>query len=233
VLWEFTMGYSTKELSLKTWPDFEDLFSRGNGWDFCACMLNPRGHHLPPSRFPDRAAMKVRNLADMHDLVGGDQSHGILVYSDGRPIGWCQFGTVDELPRWTKKLGQEPQRAGSPKAWRITCFVTDKEHRRVGVARRALRAALEAIRQRGGGVVEAYPLVWELDDQVSELFPEEPQTSANWFRARDRGGNVPGANGGGLAMFLEEGFAAVEAIPAGPHERRLKAPPQVVVRRRI
>jgi ribosomal protein S18 acetylase RimI-like enzyme len=43
--------------------------------------------------------------------------------------------------------------------WRITCFVVDREHRRRGVAGLALKAALEAIRKRGGGVVEAYPIV--------------------------------------------------------------------------
>ena len=42
--------------------------------------------------------------------------------------------------------------------WRITCFVVDKQHRRRGVASVALKAALEAIRKKGGGLVEAYPV---------------------------------------------------------------------------
>lgn len=28
----------TKELSKRTWADFERLFSQGNGWDFCWCL---------------------------------------------------------------------------------------------------------------------------------------------------------------------------------------------------
>ena len=42
--------------------------------------------------------------------------------------------------------------------WRITCFVVDKQHRQRGVASFALKAALEAIREEGGGLVEAYPV---------------------------------------------------------------------------
>jgi GNAT superfamily N-acetyltransferase len=36
--------------------------------------------------------------------------------------------------------------------------VVDKRYRRRGVASIALRAALEAIRKKGGGLVEAYPV---------------------------------------------------------------------------
>jgi ribosomal protein S18 acetylase RimI-like enzyme len=42
--------------------------------------------------------------------------------------------------------------------WRITCFVVDKNHRKSGVATVALRAALESIRNHGGGLVEAIPV---------------------------------------------------------------------------
>ena len=41
--------------------------------------------------------------------------------------------------------------------WRIGCIFTGKGHRREGVARAALTAALAAIKEAGGGLVEAYP----------------------------------------------------------------------------
>jgi len=44
------------------------------------------------------------------------------------------------------------------KLWRITCFVVDEKYRRCGVASAALEGTLEAIRKRGGGVVETYPV---------------------------------------------------------------------------
>lgn len=38
------------------------------------------------------------------------------------------------------------------------CFVVDRQYRRRGIAGVALEAALEAIRSKGGGLVEAYPV---------------------------------------------------------------------------
>ncbi len=54
-------AYSTRELSRKTWPDFERLFSQGGGWDFCFCMHFHRLRSLPKSEFRTRAEQGVRN----------------------------------------------------------------------------------------------------------------------------------------------------------------------------
>lgn len=223
------MRYTTRELSRRTWPDFEELFSRGNGWDFCACMLSRRGRHLSGRSFPNRAAMREQNMADALDLVQEGRAHGILVYADGVVAGWCQYGTAEELPIWTTT----PSRAAGERQWRITCFVTDKAYRGDGVARRALRATLISIRKKGGGVVEARPIVWD-DGRMSSLFPEsEPATSNAWFRARQRLGNVPNGNKGSLSMFEAEGFEPVDAILPGTRARRIGAPGQVIVRRKV
>jgi len=40
---------------------------------------------------------------------------------------------------------------------RITCFVVDRNYSRRGVASVALDSALESIKEKGGGVVDAYP----------------------------------------------------------------------------
>jgi len=72
---------------------------------------------------------------------------------------------------------------GAGVRWRITCFVTVVRRRRRGVASTALRSALEAIRERGGGLVEAYPT----------LTPRDP----NW------------AHAGTVSLFEREGFVIV------------------------
>lgn len=133
-------------------------------------MLCHRGRHLPRSQFPTKAKQGEQNRQAKKQLVDQRRAHGILVYSGGEPIGWCQFGPIQELP-----LSGEAPYAGDP-AWRITCFVTDKRFRRQGVARVALRAALAAINKRGGGTVEGYPLAvekpWPYTGTV-ELFEKE------------------------------------------------------------
>jgi GNAT superfamily N-acetyltransferase len=157
-------SYTTKELSTETWPDFVKLFSQGNGWDFCACMHFQRPRSLPKSEWlRTRAERGMRNRRQKRELLKQGCAHGILVYAEGEPVGWCQYGPQEELPRidnYRKYQGLAPK--GTRKLWRITCFAVLKSYRKRGVASAALQAALEAIKNRGGGLVEAYPIArWE------------------------------------------------------------------------
>jgi GNAT superfamily N-acetyltransferase len=145
--------YTAKELTAATWRDFQALFAKHNGvWGGCWCMY---GH--------GRTTFQIRGNADAHrqekrKRVRGGTAHGVLLYERGTPIGSCQFGPRDELPRMDG--GRFYRKLGVPEGerfWRITCFFVDRNHRKRGVASAALEAALAAIRRKGGGVVEAYP----------------------------------------------------------------------------
>jgi GNAT superfamily N-acetyltransferase len=227
-------GYTTKELSKSTWPDFEWLFSQGNGWDHCWCMAFQRDRSRSRGRQRTRAEKSVTNREDKKRLVDEEGSHGILVYAHGEAIGWCQYGPADELlsvdRRRTKKRMAEEE--SSDRLWRITCFVTSKKHRRKGVAGIALRAALEAIRQKGGGLVEGYPVAhWHIDRELGQLVREYGSRSSEVqghraARKRLAGvfvhdiGPVEGAHGGfsnvstqgTVSMFEKAGFKAVAVI---------------------
>src|SRR5690348_15809170 len=148
--------YTTKELSLKTWPDFARLFSQGSGWDFCQCMHFHRPRSLPQEQWlRTRAERGVRNQRQKHVLVEQGCAHGILVYSKGEPVGCCQYGPREELPRIDNKRiykGLAPD--STQMLWRITCFAVLKAYRKRGIASAALQAALESIRRKGGGPVE-------------------------------------------------------------------------------
>lgn|SRR5579863_167005 len=158
-------AYTTRELSTKTWHDFEALFSQGNGWDFCQCMHFQRPCSLPKSKWlPTRRERGVRNRRQKRKLVDQVCAHGILVYAGGEPVGWCQYGPREELPRIDncRKYKNLAPDTGTEKIWRITCFAVLKKHRKHGVASAALNSALEAIKRKGGGLVEAYPIThWE------------------------------------------------------------------------
>ena len=87
------------------------------------------------------------------------------MYDGAEPIGWCQYGPREELPRIDaarnyKALGLD----GGEKIWRVTCLSVDRAYRRRGVAKLALAAALDSIKARGGGTVEPYPVThrWAL-----------------------------------------------------------------------
>ena len=154
------MTYAAKELTRSTWADFERLFSPGRGWSFCACMLYQRGCHLDAKKFSDRASSLVQNQAEKRSLVDAGRAHGILVYNDREPIGWCQFGPAEELPLpGAIRLDRRMPSLGAGVRWRITCFVTTFRWRRRGVATTALRSTLKAIRKArrraGRGVPDA------------------------------------------------------------------------------
>src|SRR5688572_657091 len=109
------------------------------------------------ARCETRAEQAALNHREKAALLRAHRAHGVLVYADGVPVGWCQYGRRDELPALDRRRGRfaKPRDTGLPaEDWRITCFVVAKKWRRRGVATTALRAALAAIRRRGGGIVE-------------------------------------------------------------------------------
>lgn len=181
------LEYSTKELTKNTLPDFERLFKKhpAPGAFMCWCMYHHRARPLAVNEHPHSRVKRVaRNRQQRRELVENGCSHGILVYSKGEPVGWCQYGSRDELPRIDnnrsyRRLARE---SGTKRLWRITCFTVDKKHRERGVASAALKAALQAIRDKGGGLVEAYPII-------------------HWGAYREYLGTV--------SMFQKEGFKVV------------------------
>jgi len=156
--------YTSKELSAKTWSDLARLFEKpeiGDAW-WCWCMH----HHVTSYSGPEntrsrtRAEREVRNRRQKETLVKNGRAHGVIVYANREPVGWCQYGPREELPRIDHSRnyrGLAPT-GEKEKLWRITCFVVDKNYRKGGVASTALKAVLEGIRNKGGGLVEAIPV---------------------------------------------------------------------------
>jgi GNAT superfamily N-acetyltransferase len=107
---------------------------------------------------------RCKKPREKRELVESGCAHGILVYANGEPVGWCQYGPREELPRIdsTRKYRGLAPEGGAERLWRITFFAVLKKWRKRGVAGAALKAALEAIKKKGGGLVEAYPITrWE------------------------------------------------------------------------
>src|SRR2546421_5694163 len=148
--------YSVRELSVRTFSDFETLAIKQGG---CWCIFYQRANPLRPGTTSEE--WKRRNRSDKRALVRKGRSHAILVYEGKTPIGWCQYGIREELPRIDARrtYRKVAPPVSASKLWRITCFFVAPKHRGHGVAKLALNAALRSIRDQGGGVVEAYPVV--------------------------------------------------------------------------
>ena len=143
-------GFDLKALNQTTWPDFARLVERHNGvWGGCWCMaFHPVG--------VGRHKTVAQNRSDKERRVREDRAHAALVYGGSNCVGWCQFGTTDELPRIKNRQTYLDGLTDLPD-WRTTCFFVDREYQRKGVAAAALKGALREIRQLEGGVVESYP----------------------------------------------------------------------------
>jgi len=254
---------------MRTIDDFEQFFSQVHG---CACTLYFFGRHLAPlpgtarqraerlgstpdrsrKHFPHRDLMRQREAAAVRDLVGKGQAHGILVYANGEPVGWCHFGRVEELPVPSEESNPDMVYARHASTeWVIDCFTTRTDYRRQGVATRALNAAVAAIKKRGGGWIEAVPMAFPHDDPTLRTLRRtyrwrSPQV-AEYLRDNWPSRDVPGIGDvsacltstrtmghmGSMSMFEKAGFAATQR-----DERRSATDPYhrgdfVVMRRHV
>jgi hypothetical protein len=152
-------GYRTKALTTETWPDFVRLVEANNGvWGGCWCM----GFH-PEGVGKGHTAAGNREAKQEHVRRG--TVHQLLVYDGDECVGWCQYGSPSELPNIKNPKAYDAGLSELPD-WRIGCLFTGRGHQRRGVARAAVTAALAAIEEAGGGLVEAYP------EQVEERAPQ-------------------------------------------------------------
>lgn len=143
-------AYSTLLLSRDTWGDFAHLVESNNGvWGGCWCIA-----FHSEGLGKDRSAAVNRRAKKAH--VDAGSVHQILVYAGDQCVGWCQFGSPAELPNIKNSATYATGLVTLPD-WRIGCVFTGKGHRGGGVARTAVSAALQAMRDAGGGLVEAYP----------------------------------------------------------------------------
>jgi hypothetical protein len=139
----------TAQLSARTWPDFEKLFaSNGGVWGGCWCMFFHRPGEFDPKAYSKNKQAKRR-------LVSEGKAHGTIVYCGGDPVGWCQFGPREELPRIDRKRGYTPT---SDDPWRITCLFVAPRHRKSGMAKVAVHESIGAMKKMKVKTVEAYPV---------------------------------------------------------------------------
>lgn len=190
--------FATKELAPETYNDFASLaVKQGSCW----CTYYQR-EKLP--RGLSAVEWKRANRMDKERFVREGKAHAILVYDGSTPVGWCQYGTREELPRIDAgRFYRKLEKPKGQRLWRITCFFVDRRYRRKGVAKAGLAGALASIERQGGGVVEAYPVVSKGMTAVPEWM---------WF-------GVP-------SMFRLEGFKTVAKLGTSRVLMQKRIPPR-------
>lgn len=137
-------------LTPERWRDFETLFGERGACGGCWCMW----WRVARSQFNKQKGEK--NKKAMKKLVDGGHTPGIIAYQNGQPIAWLSVApretfAVLERSKILKPVDERP-------VWSVVCFFVAKEHRRGGLSVKLLKAAIDFVRERGGRVVEGYPV---------------------------------------------------------------------------
>lgn len=108
------------------------------------------------SRSKYEAQKGARNKRAMKKLVDGGRAPGIIAYQNGQPIGWCSVAPREEFLRLERSRILKP--VDEQPVWSVVCFFVAKEHRGGGLSSKLLKAAIGFVRERGGRIVEGYPV---------------------------------------------------------------------------
>jgi GNAT superfamily N-acetyltransferase len=96
------------------------------------------------------------NRKAMKSLVESGTVPGILAYYEDRAVGWCSVAPREDYPRLEGSRILKP--VDDKAVWSIVCLFVTKRYRRTGVSTRLVRAAVDYVRERGGAIVEGYPI---------------------------------------------------------------------------
>lgn len=145
-----TGPHTVRPLDPSTWDAFARLVEANNGvYGGCWCM----SFHARDDSYADDPEPNRRRK---YDRVCAGAAHAALVFEGEDCVGWCQFGSPEELPRIKSRPAYDKGDGELPD-WRIACCFVGKGHRRQGAAAAALAGALDLIAALGGGRVEGYP----------------------------------------------------------------------------
>jgi GNAT superfamily N-acetyltransferase len=144
------VSYEIRPLDASTWDAYAAFAEKHNGvWGGCWCTW----FHRTTEELPK---MRGRGRDYKEQRVRCGTTHAALVLDGESVIAWAQYGPPEELPNIHHRK-EYLATADQLPDYRITCLFVDRDHRREGVARRAVEGALSLIAVAGGGVVEAYP----------------------------------------------------------------------------
>lgn len=200
-----SLGQPAVTTAAAEWPDVERLFGVRGEPSRCWCRFFALTGPEWSVSTPEQRKHQLR-----HKFDGGAPAPGVLAFRDGNPVGWCAVEPRGCYPRVLRSkvlAAAGPEVARDPRGnqvWSVTCFVVSPGHRRTGVARALLAAAVGHAFAHGAEVVEGYPV-----DPA-----QRPKAGpADLYH-------------GTVALFLASGFEVVsEAVP-GRAVVRLTAPPQ-------
>ena len=145
-------GIQTVPVTPDRWEDLLALFGPNGAYSNCWCTW-----WILRAKEWDQATPEERRSI-LEDLVSGGDEPGILAYQGGEPVGWCAVGPRERYARMMSPRSTTYRPLDDEPGWMINCFFVAKGHRRRGVARALLEAAVAHAFARGATRIDAYPI---------------------------------------------------------------------------
>jgi len=138
-----------RPLTPTQWGALEDLFADSPVCSRCWCMYWRIGNGY-------RRCSAEDNRAAFRAVVERGPSPGLLAFDGTMPVGWCQLTPRADLVAMDRQW--RLKRVDDLPVWSISCFYVRKSHRKRGVTRSLIRAALAVAKRAKAPALEAYPL---------------------------------------------------------------------------
>jgi GNAT superfamily N-acetyltransferase len=151
------------------WADFEQLFGPNGACAGCWCTTWRR------TRSEFNRDKGEGNRRFFLKVVESGEPTGILGYIDGEPVAWCAVAPREAYSYFERSRILQP--VDDTPVWSVTCFFIHKDHRRKGLTVQLLREAVQFVKDRGGKVVEGYP-VEPMSDNMPVVFAWTGMASA-------------------------------------------------------
>lgn len=146
-------SWETHPVTPDRFEDFADVINPNRRASHCWCL----SHRL---RAQDIAALggtgeDARERA-ARAMCAEKLPPGVVTYRDGTPVGWCNIGPRQNIPRLAASKLIRP--VDDVPVWSIICVVVRGGHRKQGVVGHLIQGAVEWARANGAPAVEAYPV---------------------------------------------------------------------------
>lgn len=150
-------------LTSSRWDDLEALFGPNGAYSGCWCM-----YFRQTSKQFD-ACHGEPNRRAFRDIVTSGEVPGLLAYRDGDVAGWVAVSPRETFTRVLASRVLKPLDATGP-TWSIPCFYVGRAHRRQGVSRALLDAAVDFAAGHGAAAVEGYPYDTDGDVRAADAY---------------------------------------------------------------
>jgi GNAT superfamily N-acetyltransferase len=157
------MSLSIAPLEAARWPDLAALFGRNGANSGCWCMW----WRVPAKEW---GLGNDHNRSAFHEIVASGDPTGLLAYDGQAAVGWCAVGPRAAYPRILRSPHLKPTDPDEPGVWCLNCFFIKRTHRRAGVARELIDAAVGYAADQGAHVLEAYPVDTRGGNTSGDLF---------------------------------------------------------------